>query len=231
MQMRSSVSLFPSRNLPRAPLSASSFLAFHTLRVGASANGTPCYGLRMGASLLLCLLPVVALADAKANFGNQATVTAHAGAGGKTWLEFRSKEGPSGGLHVMRDDSVSANAAPYRLEVVGNLGNSVVVLIDSYHSVPGGLSYCQSGEESFLRVLSFANKKPVETFRLKLESCRNTITLDSPGVEWLAQSYSIRINWLNGPTHQGRAESRVIRIGVNGKPIPDNPATPLPGKP
>jgi hypothetical protein len=60
-----------------------------------------------------------------------------------------------------------------------------VVLVDSYPSIPGGLSMCQAGEERFLRVVASTGGKAEETFRLKVASCRENLELAAPALEWL----------------------------------------------
>jgi hypothetical protein len=62
---------------------------------------------------------------------------------------------------------------------VAEIPDSILIVVDAYYSIPGGMSYCQAGQESFLRVVSFSGKHPVETYRVKLESCRDNIELVS----------------------------------------------------
>jgi hypothetical protein len=80
------------------------------------------------------------------------------------------------------------------------------------------MSYCQAGEESFLRVISVAAKTPKETLKLKLESCRENLELESEGVEWLPQTGTLRIHWLTGPAGNGTPEVREINLSNNGTP-------------
>jgi hypothetical protein len=59
-----------------------------------------------------------------------------------------------------------------------------LLMVDTYNSLPGGMSYRQAGEESFLRVVSTTSGTPEETTRVKLSSCRQNIELGASGLEW-----------------------------------------------
>jgi hypothetical protein len=122
---------------------------------------------------------------------------------------------PSRKLTLERDDTVAAGAAPDNLRVVGEVRKSAVVLVDTYPSKPGGLSYCQAGEERFLRVISLEGKLR-ETLRVKLASCRQNIELASPGIEWNAETSTLSIHWLLGPSGNEKSETRVYKIAGSG---------------
>jgi len=78
------------------------------------------------------------------------------------------------------------------------------------------MSFCQAGEERFLRIILISKKPPVEKRRIKLSSCRDNIEMASPGIEWLPESSILRINWLQGPDTNGVSEERVLQIDDNG---------------
>ena len=139
----------------------------------------------------------------------------------KTRLEIRTPAGTRTSLSVRRDATVAAQAAP-NVKVVGELDGSAIILLDTYPSIPGGMSYCQAGEEQFLRIISLAKHPPVETYRIKTGSCRENIELQSPGIEWQPESSTLRINWLQGPKG-GHPEVRVFHIGTDGTPQPQSP--------
>jgi len=117
-------------------------------------------------------------------------------------------------LTVERDATVAPDAAPLKVTLVADLPARAVIVTDTYSSLAGGLSYCQAGEEQFLRVISTTGEKPVQTFVTKLASCRENLELADPGVEWNAQSSSLQIHWLTGPS--GNADDRTIVIGNDG---------------
>jgi hypothetical protein len=144
------------------------------------------------------------------------TVTART-ANAQTEIEIRTG-GVRRVLDVARDDTVPPDAQPARTDIVGEIPKVAIVVADTYPSVPGGMSLCQAGEERFLRVISLTKNEPEETLRLKLASCRENVELSSPGVQWAQDSGTVSINWLAGPG--GDAETRSIRIGPDGKPIP-----------
>jgi hypothetical protein len=136
----------------------------------------------------------------------------------KTRLEIRTHGGRRYVVWVRRDTTVSPKAQPAKIEVVGEIKGAAIILVDTYPSIPGGMSYCQAGEERFLRVISISNRTSKEAFRVKLESCRDNIELTSPGVEWQPESSTLRIHWLLGPAAKGMPETRTIRIGPDGRP-------------
>jgi len=149
--------------------------------------------------------------------GEAATSVSYRVEGSRTLLSIRTGTGPRRALRVRRDATVSPTAEPTSVRVIGELEGAAVILVDTYPSIPGGMSYCQAGEESFLRVISVRRSPPVETFRAKVGSCREDIELASPGIEWAAGSATLRIHWLSGPT--GKPETRTVRIGSDGKPV------------
>jgi hypothetical protein len=121
-------------------------------------------------------------------------------------------------LRVERDATVAPDKAPSSLKLVAEIPGSALILVDTYPSIPGGISYCQAGEESFLRVLTISGKHPVESYRTKLESCRDNIELASPGLRWSPETKTLDIHWLSGPGNVGKPENRTLKIAAEGKP-------------
>lgn len=143
----------------------------------------------------------------------------YATAGTKTRFEIRpDAHGKPYVLTVARDATVSAEAAPAKVDVLGSVRGVALILADTYASRPGGMSYCQAGEERFLRVISITRRPARETLRIKLESCRETIELASPGIEWKPERASLQLNWLQGPEAGGGSQMRIIKISSEGKP-------------
>jgi hypothetical protein len=142
----------------------------------------------------------------------------YAGESSKTRLEISTREGARYIVGVERDYTVSPKVEPSDITIVGEVQGSVVILVDTYPSIPGGLSYCQAGKERFLRVISISKKPPQETMRFKLASCRDNIELASPGIEWFPESSTLRIFWLLGPATKQKPEELTVRIGSDGKP-------------
>lgn len=137
----------------------------------------------------------------------------------RTRFDIQTRAGKRYTLFSRRDSTVSPASNPTSVQIVGELAGSAIIITDAYASLPGGLSYCQAGEERFLRVISLAKKRPRETLRVKIESCRQNLELDSTGIEWSAESATLRIHWLAKPTTKGAPVVRAIRIGPQGKPI------------
>lgn len=134
---------------------------------------------------------------------------------GKTVFTVTGPKAAVQRVSVSRDATVAAKSEPSTVKVIAHIKPSVIVLTDSYPSIPGGMSMCQAGEERFLRVLSAA-KPARETYHLKLESCRDNLELASPGLEWKEDSSTLVIKWLPGPGTKGKPEQRTLQIGPDG---------------
>lgn len=142
----------------------------------------------------------------------------YASTGSKTGFEIRTKSGRRYSAKVERDSTVSAKAEPGKVELIGEVPGKALILTDTYASVPLGMSYCQAGEERFLRVLTLADGRARETLRVKLASCRDNIELAEPGLEWNPATATLHIHWLDGPSNKGKPEERTVHIDANGSP-------------
>jgi hypothetical protein len=128
---------------------------------------------------------------------------------------------PGGGtsrLRVERDATVTEGVNPASLKLVAEIPGSALILTDTYPSIPQGMSYCQAGQEVFLRVVTVSGKRPVETYRTKLESCRDNIELASPGLEWTPETRTLEIHWLSAPGGADKPEDHTLKIRPDGKP-------------
>lgn len=119
---------------------------------------------------------------------------------------------------MSRDANVADAAQASRIDVVGELPGLAVIVADTYPSKPAGMSMCQAGEERFLRVISVTEPAPKETYAVKLESCRDNLELAESGLEWRADTATLRIGWLLGPSKTGKPEMQEITIGKDGIP-------------
>jgi hypothetical protein len=139
---------------------------------------------------------------------------------GRTVFTWSNSTGTSASVAVARDSTVATTAAPVDASIAGEVPGTALLVIDSYASIAGGMSYCQAGEERFLRVISIATTPPTETYRVKLASCRDNIELASDSVAWNAASSELRIHWLSGPNAAHSPESKTVRIDAKGKVQP-----------
>ena len=117
-------------------------------------------------------------------------------------------------VKVALDENVKVGTTPSAVHIVAELKDALVVQ-DTYPSLSGGLSYCQAGEESFLRIFSVDAGVAEETARFKVASCRQNIQLDSPGVEWHSETSTLRVRWLSGPAPLGQAAELTFHVGAN----------------
>jgi hypothetical protein len=122
-------------------------------------------------------------------------------------------------IAVPRDDSVAPEQPPTRVTVVASTPGALVIT-DSYPSAPGGLSYCQAGEETFLRVIATAGDRAERRYDLKVASCRGNLELADPGIEWFPATNVLRVSWLMGP--HGHGETRMVTITSDGRVEPSN---------
>jgi hypothetical protein len=133
---------------------------------------------------------------------------------GSTQVLIRGRAGQGHFLRLQRDANVPAGAAPTALTIIGEIPNVAIVLVDKYRSAPRGLGMCKSGEESFLRIIATNRDPPIESMRIKLESCIDSIELASPGIDWQTARSTLTVRWLTGPSLSQRPEELVFRIGA-----------------
>lgn len=93
------------------------------------------------------------------------------------------------------DATVETNAEPVDIRVLDKAADRVI-LVDTYLSRSGGMSYCQAGEEQFLRVISVGVWGAIESARVKLTSCIQGIELQEPGLQLEADRSTLYIKWL-----------------------------------
>ena len=144
-----------------------------------------------------------------------ARVTGSGVRGGETFVDVQVSSGRTIRLVLARDATVGAETAPERTTVVGEVPGTAIVLTDTYSSLAGAMSYCQAGEEQFLRVVPLTQGAPYDLATIKLASCRDNLELADPGVDWDAPSRTVRIRWLSGPG--GTPDMRDVVIGADGR--------------
>jgi hypothetical protein len=137
--------------------------------------------------------------------------------GGQTVLSLPKPQSGRWQVPVERDGTVPQDAEPSSVKVVAEIPGSAILLTDTYSSLPGAMHYCQSGEESFLRVIGIADGRATETYHEKLESCRDNIELASPGLQWAAAARTLDLNWLSTPGHPGMGGHQKLTVGPAGK--------------
>jgi hypothetical protein len=175
-------------------------------------------------STLLVFIVLVVFGGVVSSFAQQRVALAsgdaltYSASGTETVFTIQKQHGRKSRLQVERDATVAGGAQPSSVKLIAETPHSLLVLTDTYPSIPGGMDYCQAGKETFLRVISIAGKRPVETYHVKLESCRDNVELGSPGVEWSADSKTLSIHWLSAPGQSGKAETRRLNVGPDGKP-------------
>lgn len=170
----------------------------------------------LGKVSLRCVLVFAVLQGPEVLFaGDRAS---HATKPTRSHLEIKTGDGGRYLLHIERDTTVSPKSAPTDVKVLGEVKGSAIIVIDSYQSFPGGMSYCQAGRERFLRVVAISKVPPREMWRVKLESCHDNIELATDGVEWIPESFMLKVHWLLGPTVAGKSEEWLLRVnqGIAG---------------
>lgn len=94
---------------------------------------------------------------------------------------------------LARDETVAPASPVLGFELLAEKPPGVYVVTDRYASRPGPMSYCQSGEEQFVRVLAAAPDLH-ETFSLKVGSCRSNLDLGPAGVSWDGASSTLTVD-------------------------------------
>jgi len=120
-------------------------------------------------------------------------------------------------LCLQRDSTVAQDASPTSVKLIAEVPNIAIILTDTYDSIPAGMSYCQAGEELFLRIIAVKGKQPKETYHQKLASCRQNIELADPGLTWSADKKTLTIYWLSAPESVGVSGTLSLNIGDNGQ--------------
>lgn len=143
---------------------------------------------------------------------------------GHTVLTVTRPHEPPAKLRLRRDDTVPAGGTPIGMEVIGTMGDSLIIVADQYASKPAGLSRCRAGTERFLRVLVLAGKSGIERFRSKLDSCLDNIELATPGLEWNVDDHSLQVHWLSSPGQAGVAKDSLFRVSPES--VTEQPGVP-----
>lgn len=137
-------------------------------------------------------------------------------AAGKTSFTIRFPKSAASVLLVDRDKTVAPGTEPTKVEVIAEIPGKALIVSDTYPSAPLGMSYCQAGEERFLRVFTIAQRRSKQTLQQKIASCRDNIELADPGLEWSATDRTLHLHWLSGPTQKGQSEEQDIHLSATG---------------
>ena len=144
-----------------------------------------------------------------------ATLSASTTQQGRTQLEAHAPDGRTYVGTLDRDAFVLAAAEPTETQLVGQAG-SALIIADEYPSAPLGMRFCQAGQERFLRVLKAERDSLRQTYEVKLESCRQNIELQSPGLTWEPSTRRLTVNWLMGPNGKS-PESLRLEVQADGE--------------
>jgi hypothetical protein len=130
----------------------------------------------------------------------------------RTLVEIRPAKAAGAKMRILlpRDESVAAASPVAALDLLAEKPGGIYVITDRYASRPGPMSYCQAGEEQFVRVLA---RTPGlrETFSLKVQSCRSNLELGPTGLSWDSESSTLTVD--------GQKPKR-YRIADDGHVIP-----------
>src|SRR6476469_2220564 len=84
---------------------------------------------------------------------------------------------------LSRDETVAPASPVQAFELLAGKPSGVYVVTDRYTSRPGPMSYCQAGQEQFVRVL-VRSRGLRETFSLTVLSCRSNLDIGPAGLSW-----------------------------------------------
>ena len=170
---------------------------------------------RYWASALLLLSAGAAWGQSRLDLPSGGSVAGSAVAG-KTRLAITTARRKRYSLRVTRDATVAANARPSKLQVIGEIPGTALILTDTYTSRALGMSMCQAGEETFLRVIALRAGGARETYHAKVASCRDNLELAEPGLVWSAETGTLRIHWLSGPQTKDQPGEQTLQIAPDG---------------
>jgi hypothetical protein len=176
------------------------------------------------ASLLVLAAALPVAAQQSITLASGATVTATV-SGTETIFRLRAPhKNKTRTLALKRDETVAKDTRTPDLKLVGEVPGKAILLTDTYPSQASGLAECQAGEEQFLRVITTAGQRLVESYHVKLASCREDIELGSPGLDWSESKRTLTVDWLAGPhaaDESGKPgetiTSETITIDANGR--------------
>ena len=131
---------------------------------------------------------------------------------GKTLVELRPAKKAAAKTQILlsRDETVAPASPIQNFELLAEKPSGVYVLTDRYASRPGPMSYCQAGQEQFVRVLA-RTRGLRETFSLKVQSCRSNLELGPAGVSWDNASSTLTVDG---------AQPKRYRVGDDGLVTP-----------
>jgi hypothetical protein len=107
-----------------------------------------------------------------------------------------------------RDETVAPGSPVLALELLAQKPEGVYVITDRYASRPGPMSYCQAGQEQFVRVLARARGLH-ETFSLKVQSCRSNLELGPAGLSWDNASSTLTVDGEQAKRYRVAGDGRV----------------------
>ena len=173
--------------------------------------------IRYWASILICASSACADRPQRSNATTtlaEATVASATAEHGRTRLVLQLGN-VRDSVALDRDATVAPEAPPSRVNIIARMPGTAIVIMDTYPSLAGGLSYCQAGEEAFLRVISTFGQTAAKRYDMKVGSCRDNLELADSGIEWDASGATLRVHWLRGPS--GKEEKRHLAIRPDGR--------------
>jgi hypothetical protein len=113
-------------------------------------------------------------------------------------------------------DAVATHALP-QLRLLAAPAHALI-LIDTYRSQALGLAECQSGAESFLRILTLERHRVTLAYSTPLTSCRHDLSLALDGLHFDPASTTIHLHWLTAPAAPEHRQS--IHLDRTGQIAP-----------
>ncbi|MEO8593929.1 MAG: hypothetical protein ABI759_11460 [Candidatus Solibacter sp.] len=123
---------------------------------------------------------------------------------------------PSAVLPVSLDPLVARKVRTAKLQLNSEKDARYLILTDSYASLTLGMSMCQAGEETFLRVIALGPGRARQTFHRKLASCRENIELAEPGLTWSPETGTLRMHWLSAPQDREHQGEQTVQVAGDG---------------
>lgn len=123
-------------------------------------------------------------------------------------------------VQVARGDGVPPKAAPDAVKLLGRVGSSALVVLETYPSrLNAGAGACGAGEERIVRVLRLSPAPAAGTWQLRVASCWQSVEPDASapgqGIEWDAANATLVLRWISGPG--GAPGTKAYQVAPDGR--------------
>ena len=120
-------------------------------------------------------------------------------------------------VKVTEDFGTESSALPDKIKLIALVKETAIIIMYTYEAHGKEIESNESENETFLRIISIANKQPKEVYKVRTQSKFDKIELQEVnGILWNKKNSTLQINWHYAPvTH--REDEIVIQIKKDGE--------------